>query len=305
MTRENGKRLSAGKRLAGLLLLFLVMIVSFTIPFMIGRSISSPKPVIEPPETSDSAGIVGYIGLMFAATLLSFALGMAAYALTLGTHCFTFNFHKPFWDSVKKKLYIMQIVVTVLLGIGAAFLVSMGITPILMAFGLPLSIASVVPMIGTFFLIQLLTVWIDIWQPLGKSTLKKRLSVLGVPGEEVEKGICIGISDPSKSSFKKMTMVEEDVGVLWLYENKLVYKGDNDSFDISREQFIEVERVADAGSTSAYFGNVNVIIRFWTADGPERRVRLHPETAWTLSGRAKESDRLADLITRWKEGRFS
>ena len=304
MAQETGKKLSGGKRAAGLLFLFLVVVVSFTIPFMIGRSITSPKHVSKPPETPDGDSMVGYIGLMLLGGLLCLMFGMAAYMLTLGTHCFTFNFHKPFWNSVKKKLYVMQIVVTVFLGIGTASLVSMGVTPFLMAFGLPLSIASAIPLMGTFMMVQFLTVWIDIWQPLGKSILKKRLATLGVDRELIDKGIAVGISDPAKSSFKKMSMVEEDVGIFWLYENELVYKGDGDSFNISREQFIELERVADAGSTSAYFGNVNVIIRYRADDGTEHRIRLHPETAWTMSGKAKHSDYLAENIIRWKERNF-
>jgi hypothetical protein len=155
---------------------------------------------------------------------------------------------------------------------------------------------------GTFILVQLLSIFIDIWQPLGKSTVKRRLTAHGVPDEELANGMCIGISDPAKSSLKKMTMVEEDVGLFWLNENELVYKGDAESFHVSREQFIDTQRAVDADSMSAYCGNVHVIIRFRTADGTERRVRLHSEGTWTMRGRAKESDSLAEKLICWKQG---
>jgi hypothetical protein len=304
MTKETDKKLSAGKRLAGFLFIILVMIVSFVVPFfLVSNSFTRPNQMSELPEIHKGPDIVGHIVLMFLAGSFFLAGGISGYALTLGTHCFTFNFQNPFWNSVKKKLHVMRIVVILLTLTGIVFFVSMVITPILMAIGLSWSISFTAPLMGTFVLIQFLTTWIDIWQPLAKSMLKKRLATFGISSQEIEKGTCIGISNPAKSSFKKMTMVEEDVGVLWLHDNELIYNGDTDSFNISREQFIEVERVADAGSMSAYFGNVHVIIRFRITDGTERRLRLHPETAWTMSGRAKESDALAARIICWKEGR--
>ncbi len=302
MAKETGKKFSLGKRLAGFLLIGLVIIVSFAGTSLVIRSLAGPDQISKSTDSPEGPGIVGHIVLMFLAGFFFLGAGAVAYAVTLGTRCFTFNFYKPFWNSVKKKLYVMHIAVTLLIGMGAAAFVSMVVTPILITIGLSWSISLIVPLLGTFVLIQFLTIWINIWKPLGKSIVKRRLTVCGVSDEDIERGICIGISDPAKSSFKKMTMIEEDVGMLWLRDNELVYKGDTESFNIGREQLIEVERATDAGSMAAYCGNVNVIVRFRTNDGAERRVRLHSEDVWTISGMAKASDSLAERLVCWKQG---
>jgi hypothetical protein len=171
----------------------------------------------------------------------------------------------------------------------------------LMTFGLPLQFSVIIPLLGTLVLIQFLTVWFNIWQPLEKSIIPGRLLARGISQEYLDRGLFIGISDPAKSSFKKMTMVEEDVGMLWFGNEELVYIGDTEDFRIKRDQLIDVERKADAGGVSAYFGNVNVIIRFRLDDGTERLTRLHNEGQWTMSRAAKASNVLADNLTRWKQ----
>ena len=304
MAKETGKKLSLGKRIAGFLLIGLVMIISFAGTTLVIRSLSGPDQMSKSTQAPEGPGIVGHIVLMFLAGFFSLGAGVLAYAVTLGTQCFTFNFRKPFWNSVKKKLYVMNIVVIVLIGIGAAAFVSMVVTPILMAIGLSWTISLIVPLMGTFVPVQFLTIWVNIWQPLEKSIVKRRLAACGVSDEDIEKGICIGISDPQKSSFGKLTMVEEDVGMLWLWDNELVYKGDTAGFNIGRNQLIEVGRSADAGSMSAYGGNVHVILRFQTSDGVQHRTRLHTEGFWTMGSRAKASDNLAEKLICWQQGQL-
>jgi hypothetical protein len=304
MAKEAGKKLSLSKRVAGFLLIGLVMIVSFVGTYLVIRSLTGPDQMSKSTEVPEGPRIVEYVALMFLAGFFFLGAGALGYAVTLATRCFTFNFCKPFWNSVKKKLYVMNIVVTLLIGMGAAAFVSMVVTPILIVIGLSWPISSTAPLLGTFVLVQFLTVWINIWHPLEKSIVKRRLAVCGVSDEDIKRGICIGISDPAKSSFKKITMIEEDVGMLWLQEDELVYKGDTESFNISRNQLIEVERATDAGSMAAYCGNVNVIIRFRTNDGAERRTRLHSEGVWTMGSRAKASDSLAERLVCWKHGQF-
>jgi hypothetical protein len=80
----------------------------------------------------------------------------------------------------------------------------------------------------------------------------------------------------------------------------LIYEGDNSSFRIRREQCTSIERVADAAATSAYFGNVNVILTIVEDGAGPRRVRLHPESSMNMTGIARASDRLADELERWK-----
>ena len=109
----------------------------------------------------------------------------------------------------------------------------------------------------------------------------------------------VGISDPTKSSFRKMTLVEDDIGMLWFFPEAMMYRGDAQHFDIPRERFIAMERKADAGSTAAYLGAVHVIVRFLESNGTERMVRLHTEGDLTLSRKAKALNTLAARIQSW------
>jgi hypothetical protein len=109
----------------------------------------------------------------------------------------------------------------------------------------------------------------------------------------------MGISDPAFTSMAK-TLIEDDVGMLWIEQNELAYVGDNDEFCIRREQCHSIERAADAAATSAYSGNVNVIMTFKEDGAGPRRVRLHPESSMTMTGLARASDRLADQLEQWR-----
>ena len=227
-------------------------------------------------------------------------VGIGLYVLCLATQCFTFNFNRPFFKSFKSKLYVINILVQTPIGLGAAFFLEMILLPILDGLGLPFSISFAIPLLTALIVTQMLFICIDIWKPL-ESIVVKRLSAYGVRREDLERGIYVGISDPDKSSFKKMTLVEEDLGMLWIEPDELRYAGDTDHFRIGREQFIELQRAVDKGSVSAYFGNVAVIVRFLTPEGTERRVRLHPESSWTMPGRAKLSEQLAEEILEWQQ----
>jgi len=73
-----------------------------------------------------------------------------------------------------------------------------------------------------------------------------------------------------------------------------------DEFRVRREQLLSIERVANAGSVSAYFGNVNIILTLACEGAAPRRLRLHPESSWTMTGTARASDRLANELEQWK-----
>jgi hypothetical protein len=278
------------------------MIVSFAGTTLVIRSIFGPPAISEPVEAPQGLGLFGHIVFMLLMGIFFFGAGVLSYAVTVWTQCFTFNFRRPFWNSVKKKLYAMNIVVIVLIGIGVAGFVSMVVSPILMAMGISLYISLIGPLLVTFVIVQFLSIWINIWQPIEKSIVKRRLAACGVSQQDIQKGICVGVSDPSKSSFKKLTMVEDDMGMLWLRDNELVYIGDTSGFNIGRSQLIEIERKADAGSMSSYGGNVHIILRFQAADGAQHGIRLHTEGFWTMGSRAKASDILAEKLAIWHKG---
>ena len=81
--------------------------------------------------------------------------------------------------------------------------------------------------------------------------------------------------------------MEEDIGLLWFMPELLSYRGDTRYFDIRCDQLMQIEGKADAGSTSAYFGAVNVILHYVEDGGAQRQVRLHVENVWTMTGAAR------------------
>lgn len=298
MSRDAVKKMSTVKRVAGFLLIGLVMIGSFTVTYYVMRFLSGPR---ESSETTGEFSIGAHIAFMFLGGSFFLAAGILLYVATLVTQCFTFNFNKPFWNSCKKKLYVIHIGFIILIGIGAAGFVSMVVTPILIVLGLPWIISFIVPFLVTVVLVQFLFIWINIWRPLEKSMVKKKMSAYGISQEVIDKGKSIGISNPARSSFKKLTMVEEDVGMFWFTADELRYRGDTVSFRIGRDKLIEIERAVDAGSMAAYGGNIDVIIRFKMDDGKERRLRLHGGSGWTLGSKARDSDRFAERLISWQQ----
>ena len=232
------------------------------------------------------------------------ALGAAAYGLVVLTNAFTFNFTRPFFQTFGVKLWLANLVVGLLLQTGFAFVTA----PTLMAVLRPVLPPSFL-WLGAFFLpfllAQLLLIWLTIWAPLETNIIARRLAAKGVGPDLLARGHYVGLSDPAKSSMKKMTLVEEDLGMLWVEPHALVYRGDAIDWDLPHEQVLEVQRQADAGSTSSYFGAVHVVLRIADATGRagERRVRLHPQGEWTMTGRARALNALGDRLESWKASR--
>ena len=233
--------------------------------------------------------------------LAAAAFGMALYGLIILTNLFTFDFSRPFFGTYGGKLWVANVAVGLLLQTGFAFVMAPTLAAALSSVvqGKLLFLAA---FLLPFFLAQLILIWFQIWAPLETGVIAKRLAAKGVGSELLSRGHYVGISDPSKSSLRKMTLVEEDFGMLWLEPHALMYRGDAFDFDVPRDRLLAVERQADAGSTSSYFGAVHVILRVASPDEPtgERRMRLHPEGDWTLTAKARALNELAERLTSWK-----
>ena len=229
------------------------------------------------------------------------ACGLALYALILLTNLFTFDFSKPFFKTFGGKLWVANLIVGLLVQTGFALIMA----PTMLAV-----LRSVLPdsflWLGAFFIpflfAQLLLIWLTMWAPLETGVIAKRLAAKGVGPDLLARGHFVGVSDPSKSSLKKMTLVEEDLGMLWVEPHALMYRGDAIDWDLSCEQVLEVLRQADAGSTSSYFGAVHVILRVADPAAPngERRIRLHPEGDWTMTAKGRALEALGDRLESWK-----
>ena len=47
-------------------------------------------------------------------------------------------------------------------------------------------------------------------------------------------------------------------------------------------------------------GGVHVIVRYRDSDTTEKRVRLHPEGDWTMTGKARAQNALAEALEMWR-----
>jgi hypothetical protein len=222
--------------------------------------------------------------------------GLAAYATVISTTCLTFDFSRPVWRAVKVRVYIANIIVLTLFMVGGGFIAAGLLVPLLVGLGLSRGVAFVACLFGSMFVLQIAAVWILLWAPLERRLISKRLAARGITPQQMAEGVLVGLSDPSKSSLRKFAAIEEDVGMLWVDAQRLVYFGDTEHFVLTPDQILAVERKTDAVSTTALSGTAHVILRVRQSDGKERPLRLHTEGIWTMGGKRRAMDALAARI---------
>jgi hypothetical protein len=220
--------------------------------------------------------------------------------VVIATHCFTFNFKRPVWRDLKVKLYFANIVVPLGAMLGIGFLASALLSPALTHAGLSPGSARIGPMLGTLFILQVSLVWILVWAPLETRVISQRLRTMGITWEQLQTGIYVGLSNPAVKGLKRFGAIEEDIGMLWLSPQQMVYWGDGEQWAIGREQLVEVERKADSGSTTMLSGTQHVILHVQLPDGSVRQIRLHTEGILTMGGKRKAMDRLSNQINAWR-----
>ena len=293
MKLEN-ERLSVFKMVGGFLLIIIVLLVFFFLGGKLTGLFTSHERFQGFSHVTGNftrVALAGASGALFAAVV--------GYALVLLTNCFTFDFSRPFFAGFKKKLYLINIVVSLGLSLAVGFFVSVPVTPILVRLGLPEPLPFIAPILVSLIIVQLILVWINIWTPLDRAIVRKRAAALEIDLVNLEKGILVGISDPGRSSFRKLTLVEDDVGVLWIESAQLVYRGDTEDFELKREDIISVECKADAGSMASYAGAVYPILRYRNSDGIEHSIRFHAWGNWTLGGMSKSLKLLSLKLESW------
>jgi len=239
-----------------------------------------------------------------ALSVVALVVGAAMYAIVLATRLFIFDFSRPVWSNANSRMFVANILVPLPATLGIGGLVAAIGGPVLVRLGVAAETAFLALALGAFILLQLVSAWLSIWTPLVSRLTRARLRALGVEPARIDQGMLLGISDPAKKSLGKLGVawVEDDIGMLWITPDELIYEGDSDEFRIRREQLLSIERMANPGAVSAYFGNLNIILTLACEGAPPRRVRLHPESSWTMTGTARASDRLANELERWKSG---
>jgi hypothetical protein len=288
------------KLLIILMWLLMVGMIVFWVVFWLWRNHANP-PSTQEIETKP-AGIAQHsIISLFIGGFFLVGGGMA-YALAVFTGCLTFSYNKPVWTGVKVRMYFANIIVIVLLALGAGFFSSAFLAPFLMMLGLNAGMANLVPVMLMLGIVQVVFLWVLLWSPLERRIIKERLKALGIAPAQLQNATLVGLSNPVRSSFKKFGAVEEDMGALWVGPEQLIYWGDGEQFGIAREQVVEIGRSADAGSTSVLGGISHVILHVRLADGNIRQIRLHTEGIWTMGGKRRAMDALAEAINNWHFG---
>ena len=231
--------------------------------------------------------------------VVSLGAGIAAYAVTIYTNCLTFDFSKPVWRGLKTKIYFANIVVPLGWAMGLGFLAAGFLGPLLTRAGLNRGLAIMGPVMAMIFILQIAQLWILVWGPLETRIIQKRSAALGIAPEQLQTAFLVGLSDPSKSSLRKLGLVEEDVGALWVGPDQLIYWGDGEQFGLTREQVLAIERKMDSGSTSALAGVAHVILHVEQTADTVRLIRLHNEGPLTLGRKRQAMEQLAQAIEEW------
>ncbi len=230
--------------------------------------------------------------------------GVGSYLTVIFSDCFTFNFRQPVWGEVKTRKFIANIIVTVLLALGTGFVLAALLAPVLTALGLDPGMANLLPVLVMVVGVQIVQLWVLVWSPVEKRIITKRLAALGITPAQWQSAALVGLSNPASGLAKRFGAIEEDVGALWVEPKLLMYRGDNEQFDLAREQLAQMERKADNRSTSVLGGIAHVILHVKQADGSVRQIRLHTEGQWTMGQKRKAMDALAEAIARWQGGAF-
>ncbi|HWX22246.1 MAG TPA: hypothetical protein VN578_20280 [Candidatus Binatia bacterium] len=245
----------------------------------------------------DSEPLHGVVNVILGGFFL--VAGVVAYAVLLASNCFTFNFQHPVWAETKAKLYFANIVVLTAFGLGLGFGISPLIGPALSRSGVSGEVALLGPVMGALVVLQIARVFVLIWAPVERRLIRKRLQARGITAAQLDAAMLVGISDPTRSSFKKFASVEDDLGALWIGPEQLVYWGDTQQFGVTREQLVQSERKADTGGTSMLGGLTHLILHVRKPEGSEQQIRLHTEGHWTMAAKRRAMDQLDAGIAKW------
>jgi hypothetical protein len=280
--------LSKRKRLLGLASLVAVIMVCGSLGLMLagGPDIEADAPSV--------ASTVALLLFAAAATLV----GLAIYGIAYATRCLTFRFDRPFFPGYRWRAWVFKLAYELPLQTAFAFACAPSVVAALYG-RLPGTVVTVVGLGAPFVLAQFVMIWLNSSAPMDLAAIARRMRALGFDPERVPGGLPMGVSNPDRSSFKKFPCVEEDIGMLWLSATHVSFRGDAAGWDVPRNDVLAVERKADAGASSSYFGAIQVLLRIRRPDGTEHRVRLHPEGAFTQSTHAAALNTLAQRLEYW------
>lgn len=225
-------------------------------------------------------------------------VGIVTYVVCLQTNCFTFDFRQPIWKSAKLKLYVANLAVQLILVLGLSLVAISLFRPLLASAGIHGELAWLIPLGGAIATLTFLGIWVNIWTPVTKRLITRRLAAKGIRPDQMQLGMSIGISDPTRSDFKKL-ILEDDIGMLWIDPQRAVYFGDQEHFSFTPSEVVGAERKIQTGSVMTLAGATYLILQVRLPTGGERPIRLHVENAWTLGQKRVAMDALSAQIEAW------
>lgn len=277
--------------------LFMVgMIVFFIAFFFLWQRWNTPAP---PEDELEKHHLLLHVVFFLFAGGFFLVAGVIAYLGVIFTGCLTFDYRRPVWNAVKTKQYFANIIVTVALGLGAGFILSAFLYPVLSGAGLDQGLANMLPIIVALVVLQIMQLWVLIWSPVEKRIITKRLAALGITPAHLQGATLVGLSNPASGITKRFAAIEEDLGGLWLTPDCLMFRGDVEQFDLRRDQIVQIERKADNRSTTVLAGITHVVLHVRLPDGNVRQIRLHVEALWTMGRKKRGMDKLANAINQW------
>jgi hypothetical protein len=262
-----------------------------------------------PPPSADDADDTGapHVGPLFhlifflVLGFMALAGAIAVYTVLYATCNFTFNFKQPAWNAMKAKSYILNIIVTVGLSLGIGFIVAAIASPTLRSLGLSPGMADMGPLLVALIGVQFVQLWVLIWSPVERRFIHKRLAAQGITAEQLRGAVLVGLSNPASGLGKRFAAIEEDMGALWVSPEALAFRGDVESFDLTRDQVVDAERRGDNRSVTMLAGIAHVVLHVRQPDGGIRQIRLHTEGCWTMGEKKRAMNALAETIEQWRQ----
>jgi hypothetical protein len=230
-------------------------------------------------------------------------LGIGGYVVAVLTQCLTTNFTAPVWPSLKVKIWFANLLVLLGVGLGVGFIAAAFLTPVLAEAGVSQELSTIIPVGCAVLGVQFFCAWFLIWAPLEKRAIEGRLLAMGLTPAQLQTGTYVGLSNPEERGVgKRFCAIEEDIGMMWVGPESLIYYGDGERMNITREVLVSVERQVDGRSTTALSGTAHVILGVLLPNGTVRRIRLHTEGVRTMGGKRKAMDQLSAAIEGWRAG---
>jgi len=276
-------------RLWPVLMLLVALGIGPAVAFMLRGPDHTP---LDTPHSLNSFGRAMAIG----GSIIAFSASVVVYGLTLATRAFTFNFDRPVWSGHGVRLWFANLTVWLF----ASFALTLLLAAVALTFAPGSQMVPTGALFGGLICCQFAMLFLYPWAPLEKDLIRLRLRARGLTDEVLDSGTPVGISNPTRSSVRRMFRpIEEDVGMLWLEPGRLTYRGDSEDIAASCNEVEPVERSLDAWNPVSLSGAREVIIRL-RQGGTERLIRFHPEGAWTVWAKKRGRNRLASRIDSWR-----